>query len=663
VRALSFDDGATALDSDSILEYQTAGFRQDPMFDLLDAFMEGVLCIAHLNCHSLLEEDWSVVNVVVHEVDGRAGHLHSVLERIAHTMCAGKCRQQRGVKVDESPCERIDEDRREYAHEARGYNEVGPLGLDGVPEGRAPLVARSVGGRVHNGRLDAASLREFHSSARAIRRDQNDGTRHPARAARIDQGDHVRTGSRDEDGDSSLHGAEPTWSFRLLKIAESAAHSRRNGRNTWVRARFVGEADAKPGSPHYRLNMARTRLRNGLTSSRARLRRFGRPRPFVVDGLFALLLTVLAVAGLLTVREYAPDDARIKDPDAIGVFLAAMTTLPLAWRRRHPEQVLAAVGIATTLFFAAQYETTTGGVGVIVALYTVASLTPRRSSLISAGITAAALAFILFVAEDVTADLVVSNYLIFGTAWILGDNIRTRRAYTANLEERAEQLERDRETSSRRAAAEERERIGREMHDIVAHSVSVMVVQAGAARRVLEANANRKSATDALRQIEDTGRGALTDMRRMLGILRNPDDVADLSPQPSITRLDSLITQARDAGVSVEYEVLGNPRPLPSAMDLSAYRIVQEALTNTIKHAGPASAQVVVRYESDRIEIEVVDDGRGAARELQNGRDPGHGLVGMRERAALYGGQLQAGPRPGGGYSVTATIPLESAAT
>jgi signal transduction histidine kinase len=447
------------------------------------------------------------------------------------------------------------------------------------------------------------------------------------------------------------------------ETAGSGAHSRRNGRNTWVRARFVAQADAKPGSSHYRLPMARTRLRNGLTGPRARLRRFGRPRPFVVDGLFALLLTVLAVAGLLTVQEYAPDDAGIKDPDALGVILAAMTTLPLAWRRRHPEQVLAAVGIATTLFYAAQYETTTGGVGVMVALYTVASLTSRRSSLISAGFTAAALAFILFVAEDVSADLVVSNYLIFGMAWILGDNIRTRRAYTANLEERAEQLERDHETNSRRAAAEERGRIAREMHDIVAHSVSVMVVQAGAARRVLEAKASPESATDALRQIEDTGRSALTDMRRMLGILRRPDEAADLSPQPSITRLESLIAQASDAGVPVECEVLGDLRPLPSAMDLSAYRIVQEALTNTIKHAGPARARVVVRYETDRIEIEVVDDGRGAARDLQNGRGRGHGLVGMKERAALYGGEVKAGPRPGGGYSVRATFPLEVAST
>lgn len=381
----------------------------------------------------------------------------------------------------------------------------------------------------------------------------------------------------------------------------------------------------------------------------------------MVDGLFALLLTALSVAGLLTVHEYAPEDARISDPDALGVVLAAMQTLPLAWRRRHPDQVMAAVGIATLFFYLAGYETTTGGIGVMVALYTVASLSSKRDSLMAAGFTAVALAAILVFSEDVSVDIVVSNYVIFGTAWILGDNIRTRRAYTASLEERAEQLERDREAGLRRAAAEERERIAREMHDIVAHSVSVMVVQAGAARRVLEANMTPDSAREALKQIEDTGRGALTDMRRMLGILRNPAETADLSPQPSITQLDTLIAQARESGVSVEHEVVGAPRPLPSAIDLSAYRIVQEALTNTIKHAGPANARVVVRYRSDRIEIEVVDDGRGAARGLQNGRGRGHGLVGMRERAALYGGELKAGPRPGGGYSVTATIPLEVA--
>ena len=408
--------------------------------------------------------------------------------------------------------------------------------------------------------------------------------------------------------------------------------------------------------------MARTRLRRETSGIRALIGELRR-RPFVVDSLFALLLTILSVAGLLTIHERAPEEAGIKDPDALGVILAAMQTLPLAWRRRHPDHVLSAVGFATVLFYALSYETTLGGIGVMVGLYTVASLCSRRESLIAAGITAIALALVLLVAEEISADIVVSNYVIFGTAWILGDNVRTRRAYTANLEERAEQLERDREASTRRAAAEERERIAREMHDIVAHSVSVMVVQAGAARRVLESRANPDSATDALRQIEDTGRSALTDMRRMLGIIRNPQDAADLSPQPSITRLDSLIAQARDAGVEVEHEVVGDPRPLPSAMDLSAYRIVQEALTNTIKHAGPARARVVVRYMPDRIEIEVEDDGRGAARELRNGKSGGHGLVGMRERAALYGGLVTAGPRPGGGYSVQATLPLEVAGT
>jgi len=410
--------------------------------------------------------------------------------------------------------------------------------------------------------------------------------------------------------------------------------------------------------------MARTRFRRKLSGAGARAL-FGemRRRPFVVDSLFALLLTVLSVVGLLTIHERAPEGAGIEDPDALGVILAAMQTLPLAWRRRYPDQVLSAVGIATVLFYALSYETTLGGIGVMVGLYTVASLCSRRQSLIAAGTTALALAVVLLVADDISADIVVSNYVIFGTAWILGDNVRTRRAHTASLEERAEQLERDREASTHRAAAEERERIAREMHDIVAHSVSVMVVQAGAARRVLESRANPESATDALRQIEVTGRGALTDMRRMLGILRNPEDAADLSPQPSIARLDPLIAQASDAGVTVEHEVVGDPRPLPSAMDLSAYRIVQEALTNTIKHAGPARARVVVRYLPDRIEIEVEDDGRGAAHDLQNGKSGGHGLVGMRERAALYGGRIAAGPRAGGGYSVQATLPLEVAGT
>jgi signal transduction histidine kinase len=380
--------------------------------------------------------------------------------------------------------------------------------------------------------------------------------------------------------------------------------------------------------------------------------------PLVVDGLFALLLTALGVAGLYAVEEHLPG-IDFKEPDALGISLAAMQTLPLAFRRRVPMQVLGASGIATTLFYLAGYETTIGGVGPIVALYTVASICPRRESVGALGVTAVALGISLLAEDTLSVEIILSNYVIFGTAWILGDNIRTRRAYTASLEDRAARLEREREEDARRAAAEERSRIARELHDIVAHNVSVMVVQAGAARRVLESKHGSGQARDALQQIETTGRGALNEMRRMVGMLRKEQEEATFSPQPSISRLRELISQAKDAGLPVELTVEGEPRPLPSGIDLSAYRIVQEALTNTMKHAGRATARVYLRYEPDHVEIQIVDDGRGITGELDNGAK-GHGLVGMRERVSLYGGDLVAGPQLGGGYSVKAILPVET---
>jgi signal transduction histidine kinase len=230
--------------------------------------------------------------------------------------------------------------------------------------------------------------------------------------------------------------------------------------------------------------------------------------------------------------------------------------------------------------------------------------------------------------------------------------------------------------------AEERGRIARELHDVVAHSVSVMVVQAGAARRTMAASPDQ--ATTALGQIESTGRQALVELRRLLGLLRDGDrgDGAALTPQPGLEHLESLAAAAREAGLPVEVTVEGEPRPLPAGVDLSAYRIVQEALTNSLKHAGPARARVRVCYGREALEVQVTDDGRGersAARageglvvvtigpdgvlELPGRRDGGgHGLIGMRERVALFGGTLEAGADPGGGYRVAARLPLDAGA-
>jgi signal transduction histidine kinase len=250
---------------------------------------------------------------------------------------------------------------------------------------------------------------------------------------------------------------------------------------------------------------------------------------------------------------------------------------------------------------------------------------------------------------------VVGERLFLGGVWLLGRWVRQRRRRTEDLEEHAAVLEADRDARARAAVADERARIAREMHDSVAHSVSVMVLQAGAAEQVLAVAPERARAS--LLTIQDTGREAIVELRRMLGVLRDSAVETSRDPQPSVDRLGALVEHVRTAGLTVELKVEGEPRPLPPGVDRSAYRIVQEALTNTLKHAGPARACVTLRYRAQALELEVLDDGRGAP----NVDGGGFGLVGMRERAALYGGALDAGPRPGGGYALRARLPLERA--
>ena len=245
---------------------------------------------------------------------------------------------------------------------------------------------------------------------------------------------------------------------------------------------------------------------------------------------------------------------------------------------------------------------------------------------------------------------------LWSSAWLLGRAIRRGERRARELGMRAERLEREREEQARAAVIDERARIARELHDVVAHGVSVMVVQAGAARSMLpwEDDATRAQ----LQSIEGIGRQALTEMRHMLEMLRDDAELA-LEPLPGIGQLDALVAAARDANLPVEVRIDGEPHPLPPGIDLTAYRIVQEALTNAIKHAGPATAQVTVRYCPDALELEVADDGAGASRATGNGG--GHGLIGMRERTALYGGELRVGPRDdGAGYLVRVRLPVAS---
>jgi signal transduction histidine kinase len=242
--------------------------------------------------------------------------------------------------------------------------------------------------------------------------------------------------------------------------------------------------------------------------------------------------------------------------------------------------------------------------------------------------------------------------MFFGGPYVAGRVIRHRREREQQLESEAGALKLERDLKAREAVAEERVRIARELHDVVAHAISVIVLQARGGRRVLHSDPGE--AREALDAIERAGEQALTEMRRLLGLLRDGDEELALAPQPSLARIDDLAASLTETGLPVEVRVEGTPVNLPPGIDVTAYRIVQEALTNTLKHAGPARAFVVVRYEPGVVELEVLDDGPGAA----GGNGSGHGLAGIGERVAVYGGELASGRRPEGGYALRARLPF-----
>jgi signal transduction histidine kinase len=368
---------------------------------------------------------------------------------------------------------------------------------------------------------------------------------------------------------------------------------------------------------------------------------------------------VMAIAvTIFTVATAVADRARL---DPVSGVLLVLQALPLVWRRRYPIPVLVVTGVSITIYSLLGYAQAGGGLGVFVAFYTVATHESRKRALVSAALTAGGI-FLSFAAYAATGPGwtagLSSAYLSFGLAWLIGDNVRVRRAYTRQLEQRAVELEIEREEKAALAVSQERARIARELHDVVAHHVSVMVVQAAAARRVCDKDRNQ--AKDALEAVEESGRTALAEMRRMLEVLRT--DTAGVGPQPGLSELERLVVQVRDTGLPVEIVTEGCPCPLPVGMDLAAYRIIQEALTNVVKHAGKANAKVRVRYDADSLDIEVTDDGRGAAAPLiTREMEGGHGLIGMQERVALYEGTLETGPLFPGGYRVHAHFPLEPA--
>ena len=321
------------------------------------------------------------------------------------------------------------------------------------------------------------------------------------------------------------------------------------------------------------------------------------------------------------------------------VLLTLLATLPIALRRRLPLPVLA-ITLAAALAADIAYDSFPLP-GPLVAVYSVGAHVGRPASLIAGGATAAALPLLLLGDSDLGVWEMVAILAGFAAAWLLGDNRRGRR-------ERASRLESEHRANVQRTAAEEQARMARELHDIIGHSVSVMTIQAAAAGDAFDSRPAQ--VREALRAIEATGREALAELRRLLAGAQ-----ADgFAPAPGLENLDALAERVRAAGLAVELSVERGPEPLPSSVDLSAYRIVQEALTNTLKHAHATTARVEVREAGGTLEIDVVDDGQGSP-----ALTPGHGIIGMRERAALFGGHLSAGPAPGGGFAVRARIPVE----
>lgn len=369
--------------------------------------------------------------------------------------------------------------------------------------------------------------------------------------------------------------------------------------------------------------------------------------PVVIDRMLA---AVLAVAVLLEVALTSSFE------DRVGVWLPAglVMALAIAWRRRHPLAVAVLVtgadGVAG--FLSGPPTSVAIVVAWIAALYGLAVWASRAAFVAGTVWTVGTIVLVGQSPEALPEETQVWLVATVVALLLVRLVVRRRELRAEDLVRRAELLEREQELRAREAAVEERARIARELHDIVGHSVSVMVVQAGAERRVLPPGLD--STRDALVQIEQTGRQALAEMRRLLGMLRRRDEPPELAPPPGLARLETLVDGVREAGLPVELRSEGDPVQLQPGLDLTAYRIVQEGLTNILKHAGRARAQVLLRYEERELQIEIADDGAGpSASDLD-----GHGLAGIRERVALHGGDFEARARNGRGFTVRVRLPL-----
>ena len=367
------------------------------------------------------------------------------------------------------------------------------------------------------------------------------------------------------------------------------------------------------------------------------------------DVALAAALTVFVQIDLWT------DDGYLTGSKPFFAATSLLMTAPLAWRRRVPFAVALVVTGAILVQVAVEHGNHPPDapfLAWILTSYSVAAHATLRRAV--AGGT------LLVVAVDLwayrTGDDLVFIPVILAGFWLAGRVVRSRNLLAAQLARRTRELEREREERAKLAVAEERTRIARELHDVVSHTLGVIVLQAGAERL----DPDESSARETLRSIESSGRDALAEMGRLVGMLRADGEVSERDPQPGLGRLAELIGPVRDAGIEVETVVDGEPRTLPASADVSAYRIVQEALTNVVRHSGCSRARVLVRWEATALEIQIADDGCGLGEDKGQGESGGHGLLGIRERVALFGGVFATGRSDLGGFLLTARLPLPS---
>lgn len=391
-----------------------------------------------------------------------------------------------------------------------------------------------------------------------------------------------------------------------------------------------------------------------------RLRVWLRTRPaWAFDSVLALVVSLVPLWVLASVPPDTPGLDGFDGVTPVLALLTVLTGLPLIWRRSHPSAVLAIVGLS--MVAAAALAVPLQGFGLMVALYTYAAYSDKDDG----ALTLAIFGFFTFVSL-VLADAVGFagvNALVFLTAWVLGDRARAHRMRTADLQRRAHALERERDVRARLAVADERNRIARELHDVVSHGVMAMITQATAAERVMGADPSGSGA--ALLDVEQTGRASLVELRRLLGVLRTAEDRPTLAPQPMLGDVEDLVAAFRDVGLPVTYHVSGDMAGVVPAVQLSAYRIVQEGLTNVLCHAHATAVEVRLCSDGGWLQAEVIDDGSGPQ---PHDTSDGHGLVGVRERVALLGGAMSAGlreitsdPASGDarqGYALVARLPV-----